>query len=69
MVEQRKAVEEELEEVKEALKQLQLSVDLLQSEVYHLRYEKPRTVWTPALIGQIGGFILGAIVLIGIFWR
>lgn len=30
--------------------------------------EKGKPVWTPALVGQIGGFVLGGLAIIGIFW-
>ena len=40
----------------------------LEKEMHELEFLAPKPIITSAQIGQVGGFILGAIVLIGIFW-
>jgi hypothetical protein len=50
------------------INELKVTVKQLQDEIQQIKTIKSRPVLTPALIGQIGSFILGAIVLIGIFW-
>ncbi|KFN01447.1 hypothetical protein D0U04_26350 [Bacillus clarus] len=73
-LEKSKPVNEEIVELKELVKELHGSVHQLQSEVQQLRHERPVVEvkkggqLSPAIVGQIGGFILGALAIIGIFW-
>lgn len=69
MSEEKSLVESEVTELKEKIASLEQNVNILQKELWEIRYEKKKFQWTPATIGQVGGLILGAIVLIGIFWR
>lgn len=47
---------------------LQARVDHLEKEMKELEFLVPKPIITSAQLGQIGSFLLGAIVLIGIFW-
>ncbi|PGZ99806.1 hypothetical protein COE51_08415 [Bacillus pseudomycoides] len=73
-LEKKKSGEEEIAELKELVKELHGSIHQLQAEVQQLRHERPIVQmkkgmeWTPAMIGQVGGIILGALAIIGIFW-
>ncbi|WIY59580.1 MULTISPECIES: hypothetical protein [Bacillus] len=73
-LEKTKPVNEELAELKELVKELHGSVHQLQSEVQQLRHERPvvevkkGVQLSPGIVGEIGGIILGALVIIGIFW-
>jgi hypothetical protein len=69
MSEEKSLVETEVKELKETIVKLEETVNLLQKEIWEMRYEKQKFQWSPALLKQIFGFILGAIVLIGIFWK
>jgi type II secretory pathway component PulM len=50
------------------MKELRAKIEKLEKDVEDVKYFTPKPVLTPQVIAQIGGFILGAIVLIGIFW-
>ncbi|MGG2014789.1 hypothetical protein [Bacillus sp. S10(2024)] len=73
-LEKRKSAEEEIVELKELVKELHGSIHQLQSEVQQLRHERPVVQmkkgieWTPTMVGQVGGIILGGLAIIGIFW-
>ncbi|PFE04945.1 hypothetical protein COE15_15250 [Bacillus cereus] len=73
-LEKTKPVNEELAQLKELVKELHGSVHQLQSEVQQLRHERPvvevkkGVQLSPGIVGEIGGIILGALVIIGIFW-
>lgn len=73
-LEKTKPVNEELAQLKELVKELHGSVHQLQSEVQQLRHERPVVEvkkgiqLSPGIVGEIGGIILGALVIIGIFW-
>ena len=73
-LEKAKPVNEEVAELKELIKELHGSVHQLQSEVQQLRHERPvvevrkGVQLSPAIVGQIGGMILGGLAIIGIFW-
>ncbi|MBO1913193.1 hypothetical protein [Sporosarcina sp. 6E9] len=47
---------------------LKTRMDQMEKEMQELEFLVPRPIISPAQFGQIGKFILGAIVLIGIFW-
>ncbi|WP_459502246.1 hypothetical protein [Bacillus sp. C1] len=74
-LEKTQPVNEELVELKELVKELHGSVHQLQSEVQQLRHEKPVVEvrkgiqFSPGIVGQIGGILLGALVIIGIFFQ
>ena len=74
-LEKPKPVNEEVAELKELIKELHGSMHQLQSEVQQLRHERPvaevkkGVQLSPAIVGQIGGIVLGALVIIGIFFR
>jgi hypothetical protein len=57
--------EQSLEEEIVALK---TRMDQMEKEMRDLEFLVPRPIISSAQFGQIGTFILGAIVLIGIFW-
>ncbi|WP_172369499.1 hypothetical protein [Sporosarcina jiandibaonis] len=57
--------EQSLEEEIVALK---TRMDQMEKEMQELEFLTPRPIISSAQFGQIGTFILGAIVLIGIFW-
>ena len=73
-LEKRKSAEEEIVELKELAKELHGASHQLQSEVQQLRHERPVVQmkkgieWTPTMVGQVGGIILGGLAIIGIFW-
>ncbi|MDM5189120.1 hypothetical protein QUF99_17960 [Bacillus sp. DX4.1] len=73
-LEKSKPAAEELVELKELVKELHGSMHQLQAEVQQLRHEKQVVEvrkgfeLTPKIIGEIGGIILGALAIIGIFW-
>lgn len=73
-LEKSQPVEKEITELKELVKELHGSVHQLQAEVQQLRHERPivevkkGVQLSPAIVGQIGGIILGALAIIGIFW-
>ncbi|MDC2866482.1 hypothetical protein [Bacillus sp. BP-3] len=73
-LEKRKSAEEEIVELKELVKELHGSIHQLQSEVQQMRHERPVVQmkkgieWTPTMVGQVGGIILGGLAIIGIFW-
>lgn len=54
--------------LKEEIVNLEARVQRLEKELHELEFLAPKPVITSEHIKQIGGFILGAIVLIGIFW-
>ncbi|MDO6850906.1 hypothetical protein Q4S57_23525 [Priestia megaterium] len=55
------ALHGQIEDLKEEMYQMKLDISTLEKE-------KGKSVLTPALVGQIGGFILGGLAIIGIFW-
>jgi len=57
--------EQSLEEEVVALKK---RMDQMEKEMQELEFLAPKPIISSAQFGQIGTFILGAIVLIGIFW-
>ncbi|ENQ3081234.1 hypothetical protein V7024_10035 [Bacillus sp. JJ864] len=73
-LEKRKSAEEEIVELKELVKELHGSIHQLQAEVQQMRHERPVVQmkkgieWTPTMVGQVGGIILGGLAIIGIFW-
>ncbi|MEH7462298.1 hypothetical protein V7166_09480 [Bacillus thuringiensis] len=73
-LEKRKSAEEEIVELKELVKELHGSIHQLQAEVQQMRHERPAVQmkkgieWTPTMVGQVGGIILGGLAIIGIFW-
>ncbi|UOY93117.1 hypothetical protein MUG87_02990 [Ectobacillus sp. JY-23] len=69
MREEKRLVERDIHELRESVGKLEATVHALQAELWELRHEKKPMQWNAAAIGQIGGLILGAIVLLGIFWR
>lgn len=54
--------------VKEKIIALEDRIIRLEKEIQELEFLTPKPVVTSAQIGQIGGYLMGAIVLIGIFW-
>ena len=56
-----KSMEEEIVALKTRMSQME-------KEMQELEFLAPRPIISSAQFGQIGTFILGAIVLIGIFW-
>jgi TolA-binding protein len=68
MTEEQKNLEQIIDDLNHTVQKLSEQVEQLQKEVAVLRENQDKPVLNPAIIGQIGGFVLGAIVLIGIFW-
>jgi uncharacterized protein YlxW (UPF0749 family) len=69
MSEDQRNLEQIINDLNNTVQGLSEQVKQLQNEVAELRKEdRHQSVLNPVMIGQIGGFILGAIVLIGIFW-
>lgn len=60
---------EENEQLSKDMQELKNSVQQLSNEIEVLKNQKARPALTPGIVGQIGGILLGAIVLLGIFWR
>ncbi|PGX79718.1 hypothetical protein [Priestia megaterium] len=56
------ALHSQIEDLKEEMYQMKLDISTLEKEK-----GKP-VLTTPALVGQIGGFVLGGLAIIGIFW-
>lgn len=54
--------------LKEDIVALEKRIEQLEKEMHELEFLAPKPIITSAQIGQIGGFVLGAIALIGIFW-
>ena len=54
--------------LKEDIVALEKRIEHLEKEIQELEFLAPKPIITSAQIGQIGGFLLGAITLIGIFW-
>lgn len=54
--------------LKEEIDSLERRIEQLEKEMHELEFLAPKPMITSAQIGQIGGFVLGAIALIGIFW-
>ncbi|MFS0646355.1 hypothetical protein [Siminovitchia sp. 179-K 8D1 HS] len=50
------------------IKALNAKIKKLEKDIEDIKYFTPKPVLTPQVISQIGSFILGAIVLIGLFW-
>ncbi|WP_339165158.1 hypothetical protein MHB50_18270 [Siminovitchia sp. FSL H7-0308] len=50
------------------IKALNAKIEKLEKDIEDIKYFTPKPVLTPQVISQVGGFILGAIILIGIFW-
>lgn len=48
---------------------LKAKVDHLENEIKEMEFLAPKPFISSEQIGQIGKFLLGAIVLVGIFWR
>ncbi|MEC1070771.1 hypothetical protein [Priestia megaterium] len=55
------ALHGQIEDLKEEMYQMKLDISTLEKE-------KGKPVLTPVLVGQIGGFVLGGLAIIGIFW-
>ncbi|MDN3360698.1 hypothetical protein QU577_02885 [Priestia megaterium] len=55
------ALHGQIEDLKEEMYQMKLDISALEKE-------KGKPVLTPALVGQIGGFVLGGLAIIGILW-
>ncbi|MGN7484764.1 hypothetical protein [Priestia megaterium] len=55
------ALHGQIEDLKEEMYQMKLDISTLEKE-------NGKPVLTPALVGQIGGFVLGGLAIIGIFW-
>ena len=68
ITEEQKNLEQIIDDLNHTVQKLSEQVEQLQKEVAVLRENQDKPVLNPAIIGQIGGFVLGAIVLIGIFW-
>ncbi|QQZ11301.1 hypothetical protein [Heyndrickxia vini] len=60
---------QENEQLKYEIQELRNQVNQLSAQVEILKDQKSRPALSTGLVGQIGGILLGAIVLIGIFWR
>ena len=54
--------------LEEEIVALNKRMDLMEKEMQELEFLVPKPIISSAQFGQIGKFILGAIVLIGIFW-
>ncbi|RAS81166.1 hypothetical protein [Priestia endophytica] len=63
-------VQSEIEELRGKVKELENVTQILYEEIQNLQTSVPAN--TPRasspLVGQIGGLVLGAIALIGLFW-
>ena len=54
--------------LEEEIVALNKRMDQMEKEMQELEFLAPKPIISSAQFGQIGTFILGAIVLIGIFW-
>ncbi|KOO47634.1 hypothetical protein [Priestia koreensis] len=59
---------EEVDELKKQVEVLQEAVEHLHIELQEAKLNQPKPVITSDMVGQIGGMILGALAIIGIFW-
>ncbi len=50
------------------VKEMRTKMEKLEQDIEDIKFFTPKPIVTPAMIGQIGGLILGALVIIGIFW-
>lgn len=51
------------------MKKMNEKIDKLEEEIEDVKFfATPQPVVTPAMIGQIGGIVLGALAIIGFFW-
>ena len=53
-----------LQEVKE----MKTKMEKLEQDIEDIKFFTPKPLVTSAMIGQVGGILLGALVIIGIFW-
>lgn len=63
-----KRMSEQEQSLREEVKRLEKRIGKLEKDMMELEFLVPKPVISSAQIGQIGGFVLGAIALIGIFW-
>ncbi|MCM3006248.1 hypothetical protein [Priestia koreensis] len=59
---------EEVDELKKQVEVLQEAVEHLHTELQEAKINHLKPVITSDMVGQIGGLILGALAIIGIFW-
>lgn len=61
--------EDMYEQVLAEMKKLNEKIEKLENEVEDVKFfAAPQPTITPAMIGQIGGILLGALVIISLFW-
>lgn len=63
-----KAREETNTQLLNEIKQMRTKMEKLEQDIEDIKFFTPKPVVTSSMIGQIGGIILGALVIIGIFW-
>ncbi|UNL82878.1 hypothetical protein [Priestia koreensis] len=59
---------EEVDELKKQVEVLQEAVEHLHMELQEAKLDQSKPIITSDMVGQIGGLILGALAIIGIFW-
>lgn len=60
--------EESIQLLIKEVKELNEKITKMEAEIEDIKFFSPRPVLTPAMIGQIGGYVLGALAIIGLFW-
>ena len=63
-----KAREETNTQLLNEMKKMRTKMEKIEQDLEDIKFFTPKPVLTPAMIGQVGGIILGALVIIGIFW-
>ncbi|WP_144460607.1 hypothetical protein [Siminovitchia fortis] len=63
-----KAREEINTQLLNEVKEMKAKMEKLEQDIEDIKFFTPKPVVTPAMIGQIGGILLGALVIIGLFW-
>ena len=63
-----KAREETNTQLLNEMEKMRIKMEKIEQDLEDIKFFTPKPVLTPAMIGQVGGIILGALVIIGIFW-
>ena len=65
---EQKAKEDSSAQLLNEIKEMKTKMEKLEQDIEDIKFFTPKPVVTPAMIGQVGGILLGAWAIIGIFW-